>query len=518
MTLLILSAILPLAYSKDIENKIYIDNEDCECNEGYTIGIGLFKNNGILYLPNEIILPDEIKPTPIIEELPDYFNWMDYEGHDWTTPIKDQNFPNSCFNPGFGTLGALESVINIREGIPDLNPDLSIQYVLSCLPNTGSCYGGVPSRVFRYIMSNESFGNNCNGIIPEACFPYQAIDTIPCDDKCDDWQDYLIPILDYGGSYTTEDIKTNIMEYGPVPSLMEDSYNFSIWGYTHHSSDDYFPYEEPKTGVFDLITIVGWKDNPSIGQGGYWICKNYYGIAFGYNGCFNIEYDSNLIGFNSWWVDYDPESYDWHPVPKTNGPYYGLINEAVEFTGDAAGEHPPFTYLWDFGDDTTSEEQNPSHTYTTPGEYTVILTVTDDNDNSYYDKTTAWIQETNQPPNNPILEAPVEVESGEYCIINATLFDPDTPIVYIYWEGFGLDPGMWSDRILSRDQKITIGQLLSPDEQGEYTVRMKSKDPYGAESDWSEIIITVSKTKSIDDFNPWLLRLIQRFPILEFLI
>ncbi len=37
----------------------------------------------------------------------------------------------------------------------------------------------------------------------------------------------------------------------------------------------------------------------------------------------------------------------------------------------------PVTYAWSFGDTTTSTEANPSKTYTTPGKYTVSLTVTD---------------------------------------------------------------------------------------------------------------------------------------------
>lgn len=35
------------------------------------------------------------------------------------------------------------------------------------------------------------------------------------------------------------------------------------------------------------------------------------------------------------------------------------------------------TYSWDFGDSNTSTDENPSHTYTSGGTYTVILTVTD---------------------------------------------------------------------------------------------------------------------------------------------
>lgn len=37
----------------------------------------------------------------------------------------------------------------------------------------------------------------------------------------------------------------------------------------------------------------------------------------------------------------------------------------------------PFTYLWDFGDNTTSTQQYPTHTYTVPGQYTVCLSITD---------------------------------------------------------------------------------------------------------------------------------------------
>ena len=40
-------------------------------------------------------------------------------------------------------------------------------------------------------------------------------------------------------------------------------------------------------------------------------------------------------------------------------------------------------WLWDFGDGSTSTEQNPKHTYLAPGVYTVTLTVTDDTGNDY---------------------------------------------------------------------------------------------------------------------------------------
>lgn len=51
----------------------------------------------------------------------------------------------------------------------------------------------------------------------------------------------------------------------------------------------------------------------------------------------------------------------------------GCVPLTVDFT-DASSN--AVNYLWDFGDGTTSTLKNPSHTYTTPGEYNVSLVVT----------------------------------------------------------------------------------------------------------------------------------------------
>jgi len=50
----------------------------------------------------------------------------------------------------------------------------------------------------------------------------------------------------------------------------------------------------------------------------------------------------------------------------------------VEFNGSATDQDGTISlYLWDFGDGETSEEQNSTHTYICPGDYTVSLTVVD---------------------------------------------------------------------------------------------------------------------------------------------
>ena len=52
-----------------------------------------------------------------------------------------------------------------------------------------------------------------------------------------------------------------------------------------------------------------------------------------------------------------------------------FVNHAVSFTDTSTGDI--VSWSWDFGDGETSQIQNPTHTYTAEGSYTVKLTVTD---------------------------------------------------------------------------------------------------------------------------------------------
>ena len=52
----------------------------------------------------------------------------------------------------------------------------------------------------------------------------------------------------------------------------------------------------------------------------------------------------------------------------------GLNPASVQFTDTSS--NTPNSWLWDFGDGTTSTDQNPTHVYSTPGTYTVTLIAT----------------------------------------------------------------------------------------------------------------------------------------------
>jgi len=88
------------------------------------------------------------------------------------------------------------------------------------------------------------------------------------------------------------------------------------------------------------------------------------------------------------------------PIANVNGPYSGLVNELIQFNsnGSIDNDGTIINYLWDFGDNTTSSNINPTHAYTTIGEYSVKLTVTDNNNATNTSSTTVTITKLNELP------------------------------------------------------------------------------------------------------------------------
>ncbi len=161
IVLVLIIGALPSSNSE--KNNQGFSKENLEDNEN----VINYQIKGSYYFQDYPVMEDPISypdiegvPYPILDDLPDEFSWRNYNGKDWTTPAKNQGSCGSCW--AFAALGVLESMVKIREGNADINPDFSEQYVLSCLPEAGSCRGGRAWVALELLQDDTPRRNNEN--------------------------------------------------------------------------------------------------------------------------------------------------------------------------------------------------------------------------------------------------------------------------------------------------------------------------------------------------------------------
>jgi C1A family cysteine protease len=333
-------------------------DENCPCSFGIILDENPLETNEEPY-------------SNIIENLPPVWDWRCVDGKDFTTPIKDQlqDVCGSCW--AFGALAGLESYLEIWGNDPDLNPDLSEQFMLSCSP--GDCNGWYWVLTLKWIKEN--------GAIPEACLPYEADDTIPCENKCPEWKDLLVGIDDYHKvSPTVSIIQSALVEHGPLPCTMkvyEDFYpDYSGGVYEYTWGDLVFGH---------CITIVGYNDTWGGEDEGYWICKNSWGTEWGEDGWFRIAYHECEIENGVYF--YTGPNYPAEKPETPSGKRWGKVGEKYYFsanTSDPNGDTIKYCFDWGDGNESWTDfvdsgrPVSESYTWYSKGNYEIKVKVQDE--------------------------------------------------------------------------------------------------------------------------------------------
>jgi PKD repeat protein len=152
------------------------------------------------------------------------------------------------------------------------------------------------------------------------------------------------------------------------------------------------------------------------------------------------------------------------PVAAANGPYAGDVGEPIAFSSAGSGDADGtiVTYLWDFGDGTTSSEPNPVHAYGSAADYSVQLTVTDDWGDSASSSTSASVSmpATNEPP-TAAANGPYAGEVDQpIAFSSAGSSDTDGSIVAYLWDfgdgGTSTEPNPTHTYSAAMDYSVTL--------------------------------------------------------------
>lgn len=198
---------------------------------------------------------------------PPRWDWRDYGGQDYTTPIRNQRSCGACV--AFAVVGAVEARLEIAAGDPDLNPNLSEAQLFYC--GCGDCceVGWSPAAALNVARDV--------GIVDETCSPYSPIN--PACTLCPDWPSRVTRITGWAGVSGAENIKETLANGGPVVATMnvyQDFYSYVRGVYRHTWGS--------LVGGHAVV-LVGYDD-----AGGYWIAKNSWGTYWGESGWFRIAY------------------------------------------------------------------------------------------------------------------------------------------------------------------------------------------------------------------------------------
>jgi PKD repeat protein len=168
------------------------------------------------------------------------------------------------------------------------------------------------------------------------------------------------------------------------------------------------------------------------------------------------------------------------PAPPTadfsGSPTSGEASLNVSFTDSSTGN--PTSWSWDFGDGSSSTAQNPTHTYTKPGSYTVKLTATNAGGS---DTATRTDYITVDPPSAP--------PTADF---SASPTSGNAPLNVAFTDGSTGNPTAWSwdfgDGTSSPEQDPTHTYTAA----GTYTVSLTASNAAGPDTKTRTDYITVS--------------------------
>jgi hypothetical protein len=287
---------------------------------------------------------------------------------------------------------------------------------------------------------------------------------------------------DYGYLYYKEDPTD-----AELQSSLEESY--SMYYVDGHSNPSVTCVNPPPKGVSFHAYYLDRLDTP----------------FFGASGCY-VE---------GWWSDY-PDNNRLDPsITKEGIPHYGsMIFTASQLRVMVLGELAQFGYSYpvsfiehaipDLTGGKTLAESMIGHIYC--GDFQTVV-----GDPAFH------YSFENEPPSIPDISGSAHGKVGVTYTYSSSTIDPDGDQVYYNWSW---GDGTYSGWLGPYDSVANASAKHTWDKKGTYQIKVKAKDVYGAETDWSDpLSVTMPRTISINSlFMKFLERFPNMFPILGHLL
>ena len=172
-------------------------------------------------------------------------------------------------------------------------------------------------------------------------------------------------------------------------------------------------------------------------------------------------------------------------------PYNGFVDEDITFNGSLSYDQDAGTitsWQWEFGDGTEGNGETIFHSYLDVGNYTVILTVTDDGGATGIDTTYAIItQKANNVPSKPILEGPTTGNKNTSYAYTAISTDADDNSVKYAFN--------WGDNTNATTEFLPNGTLVTQNHTwtaaGKYTIWVQAIDDKDAHSEKTYLTVLI---------------------------
>ena len=256
-----------------------------------------------------------------ITPLPARFDWRNWRGRSWVSPVKmpGQGACGACY--AFAPIAGTETAYNIKENTPVMsNRNLSEQWYVS--GGFGGCHGGFETEVLESIRNNGAVTGTCFPFLSDQCCPkgwfnasqLAALNaTGPTHMKIA----YNATTKIYTVEYCAPKCSQNPQCANPASRTTSCAQSVKIKGYHKVPADAdsvkrallcHGPLVAGSKIQVHAFLIVGWNDTmtfPDWKTTGGWVRKNSWGLGYGTKGYGNLPYDHPFTDFinETYWVE-----------------------------------------------------------------------------------------------------------------------------------------------------------------------------------------------------------------------